>query len=135
MKRVHLLRVEGPPADFAPLVAALAEDGGRAGWLELEATTPVAESLGAAADVGVLRSVAVTGDRTIAVKPLRGRPVLGDLLREHFRGCRVVLVRGEVEAPSVEPDGDRWVVRTGDRERSFDAPSLAAALRRPRPWE
>ena len=134
MKRIHLLRVEGPAAEFAALIAAVAEDGGRVGWLELEGSAPVAECLGAAADAGVLRAVAVAEGRTVAVKPLRGRPELGDLLREHFRGCRVVLVHGDVDAPALEPDGDAWIVRSGEQERSLDARALAAVLRRPRPW-
>jgi hypothetical protein len=90
----------------------------------------------AAAGLGVLRSVSVSGERTVAVKPLRGAPVLRDLVREHFRGCALVLVRGEVDAPRLLSDGevDRWTVRVaGLAARRLTTEDLVAGLRRPKP--
>jgi hypothetical protein len=46
----------------------------------------------------------------VAVKLLAGAPVLRDLLREHFRGCKAVLVRGEVEAEELRRVGGGWQV-------------------------
>lgn len=131
----HLLRVDQGPAAFAPLIAAARELGLRVGWLELAAPAPLPADLETAAAAGALRAVAVGGGRSAAIKPLRGEPVLRDLLREHFRGCALVLVRGEVAAPSLDRDGDGWrIAPPGAAAQTFTSPDLAAALRRPRPW-
>lgn len=136
MKHQHLLRVEQRAEAFATLVAALEERGWRAGWLELEAPGPITESLETAAQMGVLRAVAIGGGRSVALKPMKGAPVLHDVLREHFRGCRLVLVRGEIEAPRLVPRGEGWaVVGVGEIERGYATEGLVEALGRPRPWE
>jgi hypothetical protein len=137
MKTPHLLRVEQGPAEFAPLFLAARSLGLRIGWLELgEIATPLPPSLEAAAGEGVLRAVAVGGGRTVAVKPMKGAPVMRDLLREHFRGCALVLVRGEcAEVPRLSPEGEGYRVASGSVVRTFDAAHLAEALRRPRPFE
>jgi hypothetical protein len=100
----HVLRVEEDPQRFAPLLAAIAAAGLRAGWLELRQPEAAAASLEAAAALGALRAVAAGGGRSVAVKPLRGEPVLRDLLREHFRGCALVLVRG-APRPALAQEG------------------------------
>jgi hypothetical protein len=133
----HLLRVEDPPERYAALIAAVRGEGLRAGWLDLppEAPAPLPEPLEAAARLGVLRAVAVAGDRGVSVKPIKGAPVLRDLLREHFRGCALVLVRGVIDAALLRPDGEGWIVTApGEAARRFTTGDLAAALRRPRPW-
>ena len=141
--QADLLRVDLPVVEFEKLIAALRQAGWRVGWLELgeraaESPSPVPDGLASAADRGVLRAVAVAGDRTVVVKPLSGAPVLRDLLREHFRGCRLVLVRtaeGAVEAPSLTPtDGGYRLLRRDGVALDLDAGALAARLRRPRPW-
>ncbi len=145
----HLLRVERPVVEFESLIAALRHQGGRTGWLELpaEAAEPLPEWLSAAANAGVLRAVAAGGGRSVAVKPLHGEPVLRDLLREHFRGCCVVLVTGEIDAPLLEPIGKRraggapterragseptehWMVRAEDGSKTrWTTERLTAAL-------
>ncbi len=135
MKHPHLLRVEHPVDELAPLIAAVREAGGRVGWLELTAPEVLPESLEAAASRGVLRAVAVGGGRSVAVKPLRGEAVLRDLVREHFRGCDLVLVSGAVDAPLLEPgDGDWLVTVPGQGPTRRTTPELLAALRKPRPW-
>jgi hypothetical protein len=135
MRSPHLLRVAEEPARFAPLVAAARALGLRVGWLELGAA-PVPDSLESAALCGALRAVAVGEGRTIAVKSLRGAPVLRDLLREHFQGCALVLVRGEIDAPALRTEGDSWIVQPpGAAARSYTVEQLAAALRKPRPWD
>ena len=134
----HLLRVRHPVVEFERLIAAMRHENERAGWLELlpEAAASLPESLATAAGAGVLRSVAVGGGRSVAVKPMRGRPVLRDLLREHFRGCRLVLIQGEIEAPLLEPEGDGWVVRRDDGSaQRWTTEKLIAALRKPRPFD
>ena len=90
-----------------------------------------------AAAMGCLRAVAAGAGRTVAVKPLSGPPVLRDLLREHFLGCRLVLVRGAADAPLLTPAaGAAWAVTpTAGAARSYTMDELAAALRKPRPWE
>jgi hypothetical protein len=47
----------------------------------------------------------------------------------------LVLVRGEVAAPVLRPDGEEWKVEVeGEAARRFETGKLAAALRKPRPW-
>ena len=104
-----------------------------AGW-SWRRRPPSPEIWRAAAGLGTLRAVAAGGGRAVAVKPLRGEPVLGDLLREHFRGCALVLVRGEAAAPLLQLDGERWTVTVpGEAARAFATADLAEALRSPRP--
>lgn len=141
MRRPHLLRVEKAPEAFAPVIRALSALGLRAGWLDLGASDPVPlpPALAAAAGTGVLRAVAVGSGGSVAVKPRGGPPVLDDLLREHFLGCRLVLVRAEagaVEAPRLTPLGEgRYRVEAGGRAaEELTAPKLAERLRKPRPW-
>jgi hypothetical protein len=149
LRQPHLLYVEEGPERFAPLLAALAAAGLRAGWLELGPAEPAAASLESAAALGARRAVAAGGGRSVAVKALRGEPVLRDLLREHFPGCALVLVRVRgaeppapagvpvAPAPALFPSGDGWrIARAGDAAaQQFDTPGLLAALRRPRPWD
>ncbi len=134
----HLLAVDEGPERFAPLFAAARELGLRLGWLELPGGAPppvLPADLEAAAGLGALRAVSAGGGRSVAVKPLRGEPVLGDLLREHFRGCALVLVRGTVPAPRLTLEGESWkVAPPGEAARLYSAGDFAAALRKPRPW-
>ncbi len=134
MKVPHLLRVSEPPDRFSALIEAARAEGLRVGWLELEgATAPVPEILESAAGLGALRAVAVGAGRTVAVKPLRGAPVLRDLLREHFRGCTLVLVRGEVDAPALRPEGTAWVLDVrGFAGQPFSTAELLNAFRSPK---
>jgi hypothetical protein len=137
MTAPHLLRVSDPPERFAALIEAARAGGLRVGWLELDAPTepvpPVPDTLDSAAGLGVLRAVAVGDGRTVAVKPMRGTPVLRDVLREHFRGCALVLVRGEVDAPALRPEGEGWVVdMPGFAGRPYGTAELAAAFRSPK---
>lgn len=137
MTAPHLLRVDAGPEIFAPFVEAVRALGLRVGWLELAPPPAVPGDLGdleIAAGLGTLRAVAAGGGRAVVVKPLRGDPVLKDLLHEHFRGCVVVLVRGESVAPLLQLDGERWTVTVpGEAARAFAAGGLAEALRSPRP--
>lgn len=149
MKAPHVLRVDAPPAAFEALFAALAASALRAGWLDLASPRPVPEPLAEAAGFGALRAVAVDATGSVAVKPRKGAPVLKDLLREFFLGCRLVLLRAEkgsgAEAPAgaeglprleVGPgEGECWAVVTFDGlRRTYTTDRLIAALRQPRPW-
>ena len=132
MKSPHLLCVEEGPESFAPVVAAARAEDLRIGWLELSEALPLPETLEAAGGQGVLRAVSVGGGRTVAVKPLRGAPVLKDILREHFLGCALVLVRGESEAPRLRTDGEGWRMAVpGEAEQSLTTGQLLAKLRSP----
>lgn len=137
MKVPHLLRVSEPPDRFAALIEAARAEDLRVGWLELDgAIAPVPDVLESAAGLGALRAVAVGAGRTVAVKPLRGAPVLRDLLREHFRGCALVLVRGEVDAPALRPEGAAWVLDVRGFEglagQAFSTAELLSAFRSPK---
>ncbi len=154
----HLLRIEHPIDAYDELIAAARQAGHRVGSLEWlvdadGACAPVADyapgslpaGLEAAAERGVLRAVAVVPGRSVAVKPMRGEPVLRDVLREHFRGCRLVLIRAAgnamPEVPVLEPltcppTGEPWqLIREGRPPRSWTLEKLVAALSRPRPWD
>ncbi len=136
MKEPHLLRPVGPVAEYSELIAALHEAGLRSGWLELDAAPAIPEALETAAAAGALRAVMVGGGRSLAAKPLRGAAVLRDLLREHFLGCRLVLVRGDVEAPLLRHVEGHWRVGFADGrvERTLTTQEMIATLRKPHPW-
>lgn len=136
MKAPHLLRVEDGPQRFAFLIEAARAEGLRVGWLDLGAPpAPVPEPLEAAAGLGVLRAVSVGEGRTVSVKPVKGEPVLKDLLREHFRGCILVLVRGGVEAPLLTALDDGWSVAPGGAaSQRYATAALVSALRSPHSW-
>jgi hypothetical protein len=136
--RTHLLRLELAAADCAALFAAARALDLRIGWLELTplaAPAPVPPSLAGAADAGALRAVAIGGERSVAVKPMRGAPVLKDVLREHFAGCALVLIQGDVDLPKLEREGERWRVRLDEESRAYTTEQLARALRRPRAFD
>lgn len=134
MKVPHLLRVAEPPDRFAALIEAARAESLRVGWLELDGpTVPVPDVLESAAGLGALRAVAVGAGRTVSVKPMRGAPVLRDILREHFRGCALVLVRGEVDAPALRPEGTVWVLDvSGFAGQAFSTAELLLAFRSPK---
>jgi hypothetical protein len=134
MKAPHLLRVSEPPDRFSALIEAARSEGLRVGWLELEGVVePVPEILDSAAGLGALRAVSVGAGRTVSVKPLRGAPVLRDVLREHFRGCALVLVRGEVDAPALRPEGAAWMLDVhGFAGQAFSTAELLSAFRSPK---
>jgi hypothetical protein len=134
MKAPHLLRVEEGPEGFALLVAAARAEELRIGWLELAEVSPLPGVLESAAGLGVLRAVSVGGGRTVAVKPMRGAPVLKDILREHFRGCALVLVRGEIEAPRLRAEGEAWRMEvSGQAAQALTTPQLLGKVRSPLP--
>jgi hypothetical protein len=138
LKSPHLLRVDDSPERFAPLVEAARALGLRIGWLELGGSAhPMPPVLEAAAGLGVLRAVEVGQGRSVAVKPMRGAPVLKDLLREHFRGCALVLVRGEMnDLPGLRIEEPDWIVTLpGAASRGYPVEKLAEALRKPNPWD
>ena len=135
----HALRVTEDSAAFRSLFEALGREGERAGWLDLgpmtpdPAAAPASEGgLEATLDDGVWKAVAVEARRSVAIKTRRGAPVLRDLLTEHFRGCRVVLVRGESALPMLRPRGEDWELERGDGEaRRLTTAELVSALRSP----
>jgi len=164
MKEPHLLRVEEPPERFAVLITAARAAGLRVGWLDLDASPPPPPPhLAAAVRSGALRAVsaassATGGSQVVAVKTPSGGLVFKDLLREHFLGCRLVLVAvspGAVPAvgsgllppgvPRLRSRGEGWYLEaageagpehaehtghTGHAELSTAA--LVARLARPR---
>jgi len=148
----HAVRVEEDAEAFRVLFAKLEAAGERAGWLAIEApaldsmtaggervaaTPSAAMPLPGEAPAPVIESlpwktVEVGVRRSVAVKTRRGPPVLRDLLREHFRGCRVVLVRGAVSLPLLRRRDDDWELAGLDgAARRLSTDQLLAALRAP----
>lgn len=138
----HLLRVDETLLECAPLVAALRQERLRAGWLDWspDAVPVEAELFPGAGEKGLLRAVKVEAGRKVTEKKLWGPPVLADVLREHFRGCTLVLVRqpGEtppIDAPLLQKTEEGWrIVLPGGVIQGMTTEALAAALRRPRPF-
>ncbi len=128
---MRLLRVEAEPAVFAPLVSAMTAAGLRCGWLDLTEPAPPPPALEEAAGLGMLRAVSAVGNRAVAVKPVKGGFVLRDLLREHFRGCALVLVRGDIEAAALSFTEGGWMVRTAGSEEILSTEELIARVRKP----
>lgn len=133
MRTPALVSVAAAPDRFAALLAAARERGVRVGWLDLRAPDSTDDALEMAAAQGVLRAVAVGGGRAVAVKPVGGEPVLRDLLREHFLGCALVLVRGRDGLPRLSPaEGGFRLESAGGRARDLDAEGALTELLRPR---
>lgn len=144
----HVLVVEDDPADFTAIFDAARQEGLRIGWLrwaprstdgstDETAAGSVPPDLEAAAASGVLRAVAVAPGRTISVKPRRGDAVLRDVLREHFRGCALVLVRTAHPVDGAEclrARGEEFSIGDGVSAPVHSAAALVGRLRRPRPW-
>jgi hypothetical protein len=134
----HALRVTEGSAAFRSLFVALEHHGERAGWLDLRIDPSVAVATAAsdgaldgALGNGVWKAVGVEAGRTVAIKSRRGAPVLRDVLREHFRGCRVVLVRGEAPLPLLRSRGEDWELECGGEPRRLTTTELLRALRSP----
>lgn len=144
MRRIHLLLFDGPPEDLAPLLAAAGGEGLRVGWLDLDpevAPAPIPAGLDAATSAGAFRAVSAGAGRTVTVKRRTGPPVLRDLLREHFAGCALVVVRAEPTAHGLEGVARLAATAEGYRVRppgaaalELSADALAERLRRPRPF-
>jgi|SRR5687767_9958663 len=123
----HALRVTEGSAAFRSLCAAVEREGERAGWLDLSASASGADLVD-----GVWKAVTVEAARTVAIKRRRGAPVLRDLLREHFSGCRLVLVHGEAPLPLLRSRGEEWEIENaGGETRRLTTAELVRALRSP----
>lgn len=135
MRSPAVLAVERGPEAFAALFDAAREAGERVGWLDLsgEIASPLPRELAHAAELGAMRAVHAGGGRTVVVKPVAGAAVLRDLVREHFLGCTLLLVRGLAGWPRLDPDGAGFLLRsTSDQQRRLGAAELVAEIRRPR---
>jgi hypothetical protein len=144
VKRIHLLRFDGEPEELAPLLAAAGREGLRIGWLELApdaVPAPVPDGLDAATSAGAFRAASAGAGRTVAVKRRSGPPVVRDLLREHFAGCALVVVRAAAGAAGLDDVARLEAAEAGYRLQppeaaalDLTADALAARLRRPRPF-
>jgi hypothetical protein len=133
MKRIHLLRTAAEAAECRPLLAAAADLGLRVGWLNLESIASAPPELEEPAALGAFRAVSAGGGQVVTVKRVRGALVMKDLLREHFAGCRLVVIRGDVNAPELTVTPSGFQVRFEDgAEQEYSAEALARALRRSR---
>ena len=67
------------------------------------------------------------------MKPMKGKAVLRDLLREHFLGADVVLVAGLELFPRLTPRGDGpWsLVESATASRVYTTEELLVRLRKP----
>lgn len=133
MKTPVLLCVDGPAEQFASLFAAAKAAGLRCGWLVLNAPVDPPPPLQEPALLEVFRAVAVGDGRSIAVKPMKGKPVLRDLLREHFLGADVVLVAGLALFPrlTAREEGAWNLAESATASRLCTTADLLVRLRKP----
>jgi hypothetical protein len=133
VKAPALVAVEQPAEAFAALFAAAARRGVRVGWLDLAAVVEAPGELAAAAAAGAAKAVAVSPHGAVAWKRRAGGAVLRDLLREHFLGYAVVLLRGQAGTPSVAAEGAGFRFESvPGASRWFAAAELLDELLRPR---
>ena len=135
MKAPALVAVDEEPRAFLALFAAARERGVRVGWLDLARDVEVPELLAGAVLAGASKVVSTAGGSSVAVKPMRGTPVLRDLLREHFLGCALVLVRGRDGRPRLAAEAETGTYRlelATERTLRLDAAALVVELLRPR---
>lgn len=130
MRRPHLLRVADPIESFSALVERACAAGLRVGWLGLE-EPPMPPVVDAIVATGVSQCVLAGRRQTLTARARRGPPVLEDLLRQHFLGCDVVLVHGQVDLPALERGESGWRVTSIEgRQRQLGDDQLLAAFRR-----
>ncbi len=131
MKGKRCLRTEAAIEELAPLIERARADGLRIGWLALEEPT-VPPQVGSVLEAGATRCVVAGARRTLAAQTRHGGAVFDDLLRQHFLGCDVVLVRGEIELPALQRQGAEWcVVQLDGRSTRLDLEQMVAWLQRP----
>ncbi len=133
MKTPVLLAVDGPAERFASLLLAAKTAGVRVGWLAMNAPVDPPPPLQAPPLLEAFRAVAVGDGRSIAMKPMKGKPVLRDLLREHFLGADVVLVAGLELFPrlSAREEGLWKLEESATASRVYTSEELLVRLRKP----
>ncbi len=132
MKTPVLLAVASPAAEFAPLFAAAPNAGLRIGWLALDASVEPPAALQSPPLLKAFRAVAVGDLRSIAMKPMKGKPVLRDLLREYFLGADVVLIAGLDLYPRLAPRDGAWhLAESATAGRVYTLEELFVHLRKP----
>lgn len=132
MRTPALVATDAAPADLGALFAAAARRGVRVGWLELRTTEPLPAPWNELSLAGPAKQVTVGAEGSLALKPRRGSPVLRDLLREHFTGYGVVLVRGHGGTPRLTVDAAGFRLEPGAGSgRSLGADELLDELLRP----
>ena len=114
-------------------MAAAKSAGVRVGWLALNAPVDPPPPLQAAPLLEAFRAVAVGDGRAVSVKPMKGKAVLRDLLREYFLGADVVLVTGLELFPRLTARGEGpWkLVESATASRLYTTEELLVLLRKP----
>ena len=140
---VHLVEVERDEAESVrALIEVIVQAGVRVGWLDVGSAVAIDSGLESVVASGAFRAVAVGPGRSVAVKGLVGPAVLEDLAREHFKGCRLVLIVGvdgsEVVRRQADPlprlqrkDHSWHLTSSAGESRTLSPDALLAALRRP----
>jgi len=130
MKAPALVAVDQPPESFSELFSFARRQGLRIGWLDLtlRADAPPAPAV----DAGAFKGVVVGEGRVVATKRIAGETVLRDLLREHFVGCAVVLVRGHQAEPRLRTENGEWSLDEAGAARAYSIEALLRRLLRPR---
>jgi hypothetical protein len=133
MKAPVLLAAAEPAEAYAALFAAAKAAGIRLGWLVMNVEVDPPPPLQAPPLLEAFRAVAVGDGRSIALKPMKGRPVLRDLLREHFLGADVVLVSGVELFPRLTARGEGpWKLEeSATASRLYTTEELLVRLRKP----
>lgn len=134
MKAPTLLAVEAAPEAFTELLELGRRQGIRIGWLDwrqepIDWPGSLREPLAAGAE----RAGIVAPGGAVVGRRRAGPAHLRDVVRSHFLGCHLVLVRGLAGVPRLEALDSGFRLEGARLVRSFaDAGKLLEELRRPR---
>jgi hypothetical protein len=132
VKTPVLIAVDSDADLFAPLFSTAAAAGLRVGWLAMDAPVEPPAVLQSPPLLTAFRAVAVGNLRSVAMKPMKGKPVLRDLLREYFLGADVVLVSGLDLFPRLTPRESGWhLAESATAGRVYSLAELFVRLRKP----
>jgi len=134
VKRQELLGVDEPASAFGALAKAASLAGVRIGWLDLAGPPQPLPSLAEAATSGFRVAVEAGPEFSLTVRRRRGAPVLRDVLRQNFAGCRMVLVRGMGAGPKLAAAPEGWSLKGESRVIHLDTSTFLDRLARHRPF-
>ena len=104
----------------------------RVGWLAMNASVDPPPPLQAPPLLEAFRAVAVGEARAVSLKPMKGKAVLRDLLREYFLGADVVLVAGLALFPRLVAQESGWhLAESTTASRAYTTEELLVRLRKP----
>ena len=128
MKRIHCLNYGGDEGKLGELITTATSRGLRLGFLDLETQEQVALYQ---EQVTPWAKIVQVGERAnLTLKRRRGPWILKDLLREHFRGFDLVLVKGAAEFPELSVVNKEWLLSFPGKKMRLSTDRLLDRLSR-----